>query len=202
MTTKRFSVAMLGCVSFLSVFAVADDSIPPKATMDKPVKSFVLKDVMYDAKKGASPEAANVDFSKVIGKKTSVLFFMSEGCTVTWRYEKRVGALMKEMASKDVAFFGFRCSETDTPQSIRKFAETRNFAMPVLNDDKGEVAKFYGVVQTPTFVVIDKKGVMRYRGSFDDNADENDVHKNYLRTALNSVLNLKEVAIKNTRVFG
>ncbi len=200
-------VPKIGLIGFamvvgLSAIAKTGDEIPPKATMDKAVKPFVLKDVMFDAKKGKSTDDAMIALEKYKGKKNVVLFFMSEGCSVTWRYEKRIGKLMQDMATKDVAFLGMRCSETDSPQSIRKFAETRNFAMPVLNDDKGEVAKFFGVIQTPTFVLIDKKCVMRYRGSFDENADEASAKKPYLRSALNSVMDLRDVSIKQTRVFG
>ena len=74
-----------------------------------------------------------------------MLFFMSEKCSVTWRYEKRVGQLLKDMAKKDVAFYGVRCSAADTCDGLKKFAETRNFDMPILNDEKGEMTKFYGV---------------------------------------------------------
>ena len=190
------------CAVGMTAWAVTADEIPEKATMDKPVKSFMLKDVMTDLKPGMKPESAMVTLEKYKGKKEVVLFFMSEQCSVTWRYEKRIGKLMSDMSKKDVAFVGVRCSANDTPQSIRKFAETRNFAMPVLNDDKGEVAKFFSIVQTPTFAVIDKTGVLRYRGSFDDNPNEGSAKKLYLRDAVASVLDSKDVAVKMTKPFG
>ena len=134
-------------------------------------------------------------------KKPVLIFFMSERCGTTWRYEKRLGKLMKEHA-KDVAFMGIRCSANDSPESIRKFAESRNFAMPVLNDEKGEVTSYYKVTNTPTFVLIDKDDVMRYRGSFDDNPDEAAVKERYVPDAIKAVLENKQVATKMTRPFG
>ena len=128
-------------------------------------------------------------------------FFMSERCGTTWKYEKRLGKLMKQY-NKDVAFLGVRCSANDTAESIRKFAETRNFDMPILNDEKGELSKFFKITNTPTFTLIDKKGVLRYRGSFDDDPEEDSVKKTYLADAVKAVLDSKDVAVKTTRPFG
>ena len=175
---------------------------PEKATIDKTVKEFALKDISKELKEGEKEDAAIVDLGKVKEKKNVVLFFMSEGCAVTWKYEKRVGQLMKTMKGKDVAFFGVRCSAKDTCDSIKKFAETRNFAMPILNDEKGEMTKFYGVRNTPAFVVVDQKGVLRYKGGFDDSAEESSVQKTYLKNAVAAVLENKEVTDKETRALG
>jgi peroxiredoxin len=177
-------------------------AVPDKAVMDKPVKPFVLKDVTKDLKPGEKDDAAMVALDKFKDKKNVILFFMSERCQVTWRYEKRLGKLMQDMAKKDVAFLGVRCSANDTCQSIRKFAETRNFDMPVLDDSNGAVTKFFGVRQTPTFVLIDKKGALRYQGSFDDDPDEAGAKKFYLRTAVANILESKDVSVKQTTVFG
>lgn len=200
------SVCALASVTGYSAYARQFDALkaekPTSAVLDKPVVDFKLRDVTKDLKRSEKPEAAMVQLASFKGKKNVVMFFMSEQCSVTWRYEKRVGKLMQENAKKDVAFLGVRCSANDTVESIRKFAEAKNFAMPVLNDEKGEVSKFFKVIQTPTFVLIDKQGVMRYRGSFDDNAEEGDVKDSCLPNAIKAVLAGKEVALKSHAVFG
>ena len=177
-------------------------AVPEKATIDKPVKNFVLKDVAKELKEGEKEEAAIVNTAKLKDKKAAVMFFMSEKCSVTWRYEKRVGQLLKDFAKKDVAFFGVRCSAADTPEGLKKFAETRNFAMPILNDEKGEMTKFYGFRNTPAFIVVDKSGVLRYKGGFDDSPDETGVKNAYVKNAVEAILAGKDVPIKEARVFG
>lgn len=176
-------------------------SRPDKWIVDQPVADFRLRDVMHDSKPNEKPGAAMVAISEFKGRKPVVLFFMSEQCSVTWRYEKRMGKLMSKYA-KDVAFLGVRCSANDSPESLRKFAESRNFDMPVLNDEKGALSKFFRITNTPTFALVDKKGVLRYRGSFDDAPDEADVKHTYLADAVKAVLDSKEVAVKTTRPFG
>ena len=54
-------------------------------------------------------------------------------CGTTWKYEKRVGEMLKANAKNDVVFFALRSSLNDTPESIRKYAESKHFDMPVLD---------------------------------------------------------------------
>lgn len=175
---------------------------PARAVLDKPVMDFKLRDVMHDLKPDEKETDAEISLASFKGKKNVVLFFMSEKCSVTWRYEKRVGQMLKDYAKKDVVFLGVRSSANDTPESIRKFAEAKNFAMPVLDDVANKMADYYMVQVTPTFVVIDKKGVMRYFGSFDDTPDEPDVKSRFLPDAIQAVLANRVVSTKETEPFG
>ena len=175
---------------------------PEKAAIDKSVTDFKLKDVMQDLKPGEKEEAAYVSLSQFKDKKAVVLFFMSEKCGTTWRYEKRVGKLLQDYVKKDLVYLGVRSSAADTCEDIRKFAEAKNFAMPVLDDVNNKMADYYQVKCTPTFVLIDKKGVMRYFGSFDNSANEDGVTKKYLPDAVAAVLEGKDVPVKQTQPFG
>ena len=193
----------------IAVFAQQGKPTPPtqeqksdRAVMDKPIADFKLQDLMHEKKTGEKPDAAQIALSDYKGKKPIVLFFMSEQCSVTWRYEKRMGQLLQKFGKKDVAFFGVRCSANDTPQSICKFAESKNFVMPVLNDEKGLMTAYFGVHNTPSFALIDKKGVLRYYGSFDDAPDEPDVTQRFLPDAVTAVIGDKMVAVKQTKPFG
>jgi peroxiredoxin len=171
------------------------------AEMDKPVQDFKLKDLMYEAKPNAKPDAGLVALSQFKDKKPVVLFFMSEKCSATWQYEKRVGELLQKYG-KDVAFASVRCSANDTPEGLRKFAEVKNFDMPLLNDENGELTKFFKIRNTPNFAVVDKKGVLRYKGGFDDSVDPTGVKNTYLADAVAAVLDGKEVKVKETRALG
>ena len=196
-----FRWLLAGAVGLIAAGAFASDA-PEKAEIDKPTADFKLKNLTYEAKPDDKEDAALVALSGFKNKKNVVLFFMSEKCRATWLYEKRVGKLMKEMEKKDVAFAAVRCSAKDTPDGLVKFCEARNFDMPLLNDEKGEMTKFFGVRNTPTFVVLDKKGVLRYRGGFDDSADEAAVKEAFLPKAVDALLASKDVAIKESRAVG
>lgn len=172
------------------------------AVLDKPVTEFKLKDVTRDLKDGEKEDAALVSLAGYKGKKAVVLFFMSERCGTTWKYEKRIGKMLKDIEKKDVVFLGVRSSMNDTPESIRKYADQRNFDMPVLDDPKSELAKYFKARVTPTFVVIDKRSTFRYIGSFDDNAADDKVTKTFVADAIAAVLEDKPIEVKQTRPFG
>ncbi|MEZ0227853.1 MAG: redoxin domain-containing protein [Planctomycetota bacterium] len=184
-----------------SMAATSAEDAPTKATVDKPVRDFKLKDVM-------SEKETSVTLSELKGK-TVVLFFVSDKCSVTWGYEKRTGELIAECKKKGVVFLGIRSSAADSAEDIKKYAEAKNFDVPILYDDRNVVADYFGARFTPLYAVIDKEGVLRYYGAFDDlqtpttwrqKADA--AKSQYAREALDAVLGGKEVATKLTKGYG
>ena len=175
---------------------------PEKFTIDKPTRDFKLKDLFYEKKEDDKPEAEFISLSQFKGKKAIVLYFMSENCGTTRLYDKRVGDLVKEYTEKDLQVMGVRCSAADTPEGLKKWVEAKNFNIPLLNDEKGALTSYFKVTRTPTFVLIDKKGVVRYWGSFDDTGEEEQVSERYLPKAVVAVMENQPIKEKQTRPFG
>lgn len=164
------------------------------AEIDKPFKDVTLRDLMSDNKNAA------VKLSQFKGKKAVVLVFMANRCSVTWNYEKPIGQLLQDYGKKDVAIMAVHSNYQEPDTEIKGQMEQRNLAMPVLDDKKTQAfADYVGARTTPTFLVIDKEGVLRYRGAFDKRGDAKVA---YLRPALDAVLAGKEVPVKSTRAFG
>jgi peroxiredoxin len=205
---KRFSAAALSLMALgsFAVFTQADEKtpLPTKAEMDKPVRNFKAKDIMKDLKEGEPASAAIapliLDANKDEAKPT-VIFFVSESCPVTWRYEKRVGAL-RQKYGKNVRFVGVSSSYVENPDVVRKWAEQRHFEIPILRDADSKIAVFFGVRQTPTMLVVDKDQKLRYQGGIDDDPGETNITKRYVADALDAVLAGKTVPVKRTLVPG
>jgi peroxiredoxin len=168
---------------------------PAKAKVGEPVKDFKLKDVMQE-------KETFVSLSDYKGKKAVVLAFISYNCDISWRYEGRIGKLLSDFGKKDVAFLAIRSNRKDTADGIKQYAEAKNLAMPVLFDDRNVVADYFETRVTPTFYIVDKKGILRYQGSCDDDMDEESVSKTYVRDALDAVLAGQDVKVASTRAFG
>jgi len=168
---------------------------PDRAAIDAPVREFRLKDVMKDAE-------TFVSLSDFRGKKTVVLVFTSYTCDACEDYESRIKKLMKDFADKDVVFLGIRSSAEDDAAGMRKYAESRGFKIPILDDPRNILADYLAVIVTPSFYVIDPKGILRYRGAYDENIREARAQKTYVHDALREVLDGKEVALKTTRTIG
>ncbi len=199
MSARSLALAVLVLAG--SMAATSAEDAPAKATVDKPVRDFKLKDVMSD-------NETFVRLSELKGK-TVVLYFVSDKCQVTWAYEKRTGELIAECKKKGVVFLGIRSSAADSAEDIKKYAEAKNFDVPILYDDRNIVADYFGARVTPLYAVIDKEGVLRYYGAFDDlqtpsswRKKANTAKAQYAREALDEVLAGKDVTTKQTKGYG
>jgi peroxiredoxin len=167
------------------------------AEVGKPFKDFALRNIAAEPDDKANQV---VKLSSFKGKKAVVGIFMANRCGTTWTYEAQIGKLLQDYARKDVAFVVVHSNYVESDKEILGQIEQRNLAMPVLDDKpKQALADYVGAVCTPTFFVIDKDGIFRYKGAFDKFHDDGTP---YVRPALDAVLAGKEVAIKSTRAFG
>jgi peroxiredoxin len=163
-----------------------------KAEIDKPFRDFELVDLTSEDKK-------KVKLSSFKDKKVVVGIFMANRCGTTWTYEGKIGSLIKNYSPKGVQVMAIHSNFTEPDSEIVGQIEQRNLAMPVLDDKKAQsLANYVGARSTPTFFVVDKKGTLRYIGSFDDHG----ATPTYVPDALDAVLAGKEVTTKTTRAFG
>lgn len=172
-----------------------------KAVIGKEVRDFKLRDLMQD-------ESKSFSLSEFKGKKAIVLIWVSEQCDITWRYEKRTGQLMKEFG-KDAQFFAVAGSGADSLAGIRKYADSKNYVMPLLDDVKSQMTTYFGIKVTPSYLVIDKEGVLRYRGACDDlqmgkdfAADETTAKQRFVAEVLKALSEGKESPHSEKKGFG
>ncbi len=167
---------------------------PERAVIGKPFKDFALRDLASDKK------ATTIKLSDYKGKKAVVAIFMANRCGTTWTYEERIGKLIQDYAKKDVAIVAIHSNYAEPDAEILGQIEQRNLAIPVLDDKPTQaLADYVGAQVTPTFLVIDKKGILRYKGAFDKRGDDKVA---YVRPALDAVMSGKEVAVTTSRAFG
>jgi peroxiredoxin len=171
-----------------------DGQLTP-AGLDQPVKDFKLRDLMQD-------KETWISLSDYKDKKAVVLIFTSYTCDACLDYESRMLKLIKDFEGQDVAFLAVRSSAEDNAADMRKYAESKGFKIPFLEDTNNVLAAYLDVLVTPTFYVIDKQGVLRYRGAYDESLKESRAKKTYVHDALKAVLEGKEVALKTTRTIG
>jgi peroxiredoxin len=166
-------------------------------------KEFKLKDAMKD-------DDATVNLADFKGKSEVVLVWISEKCDITWRYEGRTGKLQEEFGKKGVKFFAVWGSSADSKEGIRGYAKSKNYGMPILDDANGELTRYFKVSVTPTYVIIDKEGKLRYRGACDDlqcspasyRKEDSEAKERYVASALSAILDGKEVAVTEKRGAG
>lgn len=199
------SAPIVGLALSLSLALAATAQDPPapltKARVDAPAPEFRLRDVMAD-------EERVVALSELRGKVV-VLFFLSDKCQVTWMYEGRTGKLIQDLRADDVVFLGVRSSAGDSAAEIRAYAEAKNFDIPILFDEDNRLADAFDVRVTPLYAVIDREGVLRYFGGFDDNQTrerlgqpEASATRQYVREAVQAVREGRAPTTKEAPGYG
>lgn len=136
----------------------------------------------------------------------TVLYFGSINCPVSVDYETRLAELAALYAGNDeVRFVGVNSLVPARDLSLREIAVQNRVAgltCPQLVDAGRGVADLYGATVTPTFFVIDRQGLIRYRGAFDDNRSLAQVRTHYVADAIRSLLNGRPVEQAETQPIG
>jgi peroxiredoxin len=135
--------------------------------------------------------------------KIVILEFWSFKCPVTLAYNDRMAALQAKFRDRGVVFFAVSSNKNESPQEIKGNAENLKLPFPVLLDQDGAAAEAYGATHTPSVVVLDASGTVRYRGAIDNNKRSNESGRvAYVEDALNNLVAGKPVAQPETTAFG
>lgn len=169
------------------------------AEIGKPAPSFELKDLSGKTVKLA-------DFKG----KIVVLEWFNPECPFVVKHHKvnpTFRTLNEEFKSKDVVFLAINSSAKGKQghglELNKEKASEFKIEYPILLDESGTVGQAYGARTTPHCFVINKDGVLVYKGAIDDNNDRKEAGKtNYVKVALDAVLAGKPVEKTETRPYG
>jgi peroxiredoxin len=100
--------------------------------------------------------------------EATVLVFWSGGCPCVRRYQDRVDQLLDRYPDQRVRVVGVSSNAGESFTDVLQVAKQRGVRLPILRDEEGQVAQAVGVHSTPTVVVIDGKGQIRFRGWIDN----------------------------------
>jgi peroxiredoxin len=136
--------------------------------------------------------------------RTVVLYFCAAGCPVSNDYERRVADLADQHAAGGrVAVVAVHTGSAAAPAAeVAVQARAAGLRFAHVTDPGGAVARQYAVRQTPTILVIDPAGTIRYRGAFDDNRNPAQATEAYAADGVRAVLAGRPVARPVTQVVG
>src|SRR5688500_1121746 len=110
-TRKRVGIWLCTLALAVTATAAVMADTPERAKLDGPVQDSTVRDLMKD-------EEQFYSLADYKGKKTVVLSFVSYNCSVSWRYEKRLGKLLADYGEKDVVFLAVRSNARDTIEGM------------------------------------------------------------------------------------
>ena len=189
MTTTR---AIGCCVALLSVLAMALN--PGFAGAQIGEKAIGLRLSEADGKVRTLEEYAG---------KIVVLEFWSFKCPVSLAYDERVAALQSKYGSRGVVIIAAASNKDESAVEVKRNAENLRLTFPVLMDPDGAVADRMGVTRTPSVVILDQAGIVRYRGAIDNNKRPDERGRiAYVEMMLDALLSAQPPPMTETKLFG
>jgi len=133
--------------------------------------------------------------------KIVVLEWFNKDCPVCRQYMPEMKNLAEKYAKKGVVWLAIDSTSVRTAKENAEVAKEKKIPYPILSDFDGKVGHLYGATSTPNMFVINK-GTLAYAGAIDDSKGRGEAKKNYVSSALDSILAGKPVATTETKAFG
>lgn len=141
--------------------------------------------------------------------KIVVLEWTNPGCPYVVRHKGEEKTMTKTHeavgGADEVVWLAVDTTNTVTAESAKKSKDEWKFDMPVLLDADGKVGKMYDAKTTPHMYVVDKEGVLRYRGAIDDDPrgkKKAEERTNYVTQAVQALKEGNEVETSETKPYG
>lgn len=136
------------------------------------------------------------------------VIFMSDLCPYVRAYLDRLKQLQTEFQDQNVTLIGINSNDaTQFPEecleNMMTFKATHHLNFPYIRDITQDVAKGFGAETTPEAFLLDREGVIYYRGQIDDNAEEPTAVKiPYLQQAIAQLLAGEQISTPETEAMG
>lgn len=142
--------------------------------------------------------------------KIVVLEWTNPNCPFVQRvYREIMPGIQKEFTQKGIVWLAVNSTnpqhrDFETPESLKKrYTEWKAAFDALLLDPEGTVGRMFDAKTTPHMYVINKDGILVYAGAIDDDPRGSKSEKtNYVRAALESILQGKPVSITSTKPYG
>jgi peroxiredoxin len=178
MTIRHRSAIVLFALALL----LNIDAFGAAVQLGAPAAAFSIKDV-----RGNDTSYSPRDH------RITVLVFISTRCPMSNAFNARINSLYTEFSDRGVRFFVVNSNADESLDEVRRHAERMEYDFPVYKDENNVIADLFGAVATPDSLVLDENGVLRYHGIIEDGANPQRTTKRALRSALEAVIDHREV---------
>lgn len=139
------------------------------------------------------------------GHRAIVVFFTCNLCPYARGIEQYIKKQANEFHKKGVIFLGINSNNEgpDTYEQMIALMEENQFPWKYLQDPAQRIAKKYNALATPHFFLFDHHRMLVYSGRALENPLQANVEgKEYLKDALEELLDLKPVTVSETAPVG
>ena len=94
-----------------------------------------------------------------------VLIFWATWCQVCKREIPRLNKLFSTLSPRGVRFLGINVGINDSTAKALRYARKYQIRYPLFFDEGSRLSRRFGILGTPTIVIADHRGIIRYRGN-------------------------------------
>ena len=142
------------------------------------------------------------------GRKGFIIIFSCNHCPYVRAYEERIKKIQSDYSNKGINIIAINSNdsdqyEDDSFENMKSRAAEMAFNFPYLRDEDQDVAKQYGASHTPEIFLFDNQRTLVFHGKIDDNwRDESKIKSNYLRDAIDELIEGKDISVPETFTIG
>jgi hypothetical protein len=139
--------------------------------------------------------------------KASVLVFLAPDCPLSQSYTLTLNNLHSQFEHASLGFYGIVAGNSSSENELHDFVRRYKLNFPVLLDRDLALTNFFNATKTPEAFAVNSSARIFYKGAIDNWASALGDHRQviteyYLRDALISFLDGKDVKIKQTQAVG
>ncbi|MGD1872187.1 MAG: thioredoxin family protein [Mastigocoleus sp.] len=133
---------------------------------------------------------------------------MCNECPYVNIYLEQLKSIQGEFFADEFTLIGMNGTDStqninESLESMKAFAQKHKLNFPYTWDSTQDVTRSFGATKTPMAFLIDKGGIVRYKGKIDNKpSDTSSVTEYYLREAIAALLKGEKISIQETLPIG
>jgi peroxiredoxin len=141
------------------------------------------------------------------GAPAVVVVFTCNHCPYALAWHERISEVARDYAGRGVRVLAINSNDAeryprDSLQAMRTRVRSEDWPMPYLHDAEQTVARAYDAETTPDVFILDAQRRLRYRGAPDGDYDDPGQRAQWMRSALDALLDGGEVEQPQTKPVG
>jgi thioredoxin-related protein len=193
---KLFSVLLI--IALFSFAFVPTISAELEIGQKAPKADLRMKDV----------SGKELSLNDIKGRNGLLVIFSCNTCPWVIAWEDRYSELQEITRKNHIGMIAVNPNEAqrndeDSMDAMLAHAKKYNYKFNYVEDTNSELADAFGATRTPHIFLFDKDMKLVYRGAIDDNSkNKSSVKKPYLKNAIESMINGREIDPATTRSLG
>jgi thioredoxin-related protein len=167
---------------------------------------------------GTEAPATNIIMKSVSGKETSIkqemkengvlIMFSCNTCPYVIKNQERMLQIAATAKANNVGVIVINSNEAqfddvDSYAAMQTYAKQQGYNFNYVVDEKAAVANAFGATRTPELFLLNKNGILVYKGAIDDSpADAKNVKIINAKNAIESIAQGKAISVTETKSIG